>query len=93
MPNMTEADRQACWREFMEQTSNAHELYAQPLTKADIRAAVDAIDQWLTDNAASGNQAIPQPARGGLSAAQKARMQSIIVLKRWGTGTTAATGV
>jgi len=86
MPNMSDENRQACWQEFMEQTSAAHELYTAPLTKTDIRAAVDAIDQWLTDNAASGNQAIPQPARSGLSAAQKARMQSIIVLKRWGTG-------
>jgi hypothetical protein len=86
MPNLADADREQVWRDFMAQESAQHGVYAGPLTKADIRAAVDAIDQWLTDNAASGNQAIPQPARTGLSAAQKARMQSLIVLKRWGTG-------
>ena len=86
MANLSDDDRKEVWREFMEQTSGKHELYAAPLTKADIRAAVDGIDQWLSDNAASGNQAIPQPARSGLTAAQKARMQSLIVLRRWGTG-------
>jgi hypothetical protein len=86
MANMSDADRIAVWKEFMAQTSSAHEAYDAPLTKADVRAAVDGIDQWLTDNAASGNQAIPQPARAGLSTAQKARMQSLIVLKRWGSG-------
>lgn len=86
MANLSDADREHVWREFMEQESALHGAYAGPLTKADIRAAVDGIDQWLTDNAASGNQAIPQPARSGLTAAQKARMQSLIVLKRWGSG-------
>ena len=86
MAILSEADRQDCFQEFMEQTSAKGEHYQAPLTKADVRAAVDAMDQWLSDNAASGNQAIPQPARSGLSTAQKARMNSIIVLKRWGAG-------
>jgi len=86
MPNLSEDDRVKVWKEFMAQESAIHGAYTGPLTKADIRAAVDGIDQWLTDNAAEGNQAIPQPARTGLSAAQKARMQSLIVLQRWGSG-------
>jgi hypothetical protein len=86
MANLSDDDRVKVWKEFMAQTSAAHEGFAAPLTKADVRAAVDGIDQWLTDNASSGNQAIPQPARSGLSTAQKARLQSIIVLQRWGSG-------
>jgi hypothetical protein len=86
MPNLSDDDRKHVWQEFMEELSRLHELHATPLTKADIRAAVDGIDQWLTDNAASGNQAIPQPARTGLTTGQKARLQSLIVLKRWGSG-------
>jgi hypothetical protein len=86
MANLSDDGRKQVWAEFMEQLSALHELHATPLTKADIRAAVDGIDQWLTDNAASGNQAIPQPARSGLTSAQKARLQSLIVLKRWGSG-------
>lgn len=86
MANMSDADRAAVHAEFMSQVSAAHEPFAAPLTKPDVRAAVDGIDQWLTDNASAGNQAIPQPARSGLTAAQKARMQSLIVLRRWGSG-------
>lgn len=83
MPNLSDADREDVWREFMAQLSALHETFAQPLLKADVRAAVNGIDQWLTDNAASGNQAIPQPARSGMTASQKARMQTLIAAKRW----------
>lgn len=86
MPNLSDADRQAVHGEFMSQISALHETFAAPLTKADVRAAVDGLDQWLTDNAASGNQSIPLPARTGLTQAQKARLQSLLVLKRWGAG-------
>ena len=52
------------------------------VTKADLRAAVDAVDQWCEDNSASLNAAIPQPARGALSAAQKAWLLCYVVRKR-----------
>jgi hypothetical protein len=56
------------------------------ITKAQLRAAVDAIDQWVSDNAASFNAAIPQPARGALSAAQKSRLLMMVVAKRFAEG-------
>lgn len=52
------------------------------VTKADLRAAVDAIDQWCDDNQASFNTAIPQPARTALSADQKGWLLCYVVRKR-----------
>lgn len=53
------------------------------LTRADFLAAVNATDQWIDDNAATYNSAIPQPARGVLTAAQKAELFSIVALARF----------
>jgi hypothetical protein len=53
------------------------------ITKAQLRAAVDAADQWADDNASAYNQAIPQPARGALTAAQKARILMFVVRRRY----------
>lgn len=53
------------------------------LTKADIRAAFNAIDAFLDANAAAINNAIPQPARAQLTTAQKARMLNEVVRRRY----------
>lgn len=53
------------------------------VTKAALRAALDADDQWVDDNAASFNAAIPQPARGALTARQKARLLLRVVRRRF----------
>lgn len=57
------------------------------VTKTDLKAALDAIDNWVDANAASFNTAIPQPARANLTAAQKARLLMYVVRKRFETGT------
>ena len=44
---------------------------------------MDAADQWASDNAASFNAALPQPARTVLTAAQKARLLAWVILKRY----------
>jgi hypothetical protein len=54
------------------------------VTKADLRAAVNALDDFMEANAAAINAAIPQPARSALTAAQKARLLALVVLRRWG---------
>lgn len=56
---------------------------SMPLTKAEIRAAVDAVDAWVDSNATSFNSAIPQPARSALSAKQKARLLMHVVRRRY----------
>lgn len=53
------------------------------LTKPDIIAAVQGIDAYLDANAAAMNQAIPQPARGVLTAPQKAHLFAAVALARW----------
>lgn len=53
------------------------------VTKADLQAACYAMDDWLNANALSLNNAIPQPARSALSAAQKARLLMLVVERRF----------
>lgn len=53
------------------------------LLKAAFSDAVNAVDQWVEDNSASYNSAIPQPARGGLTTKQKAGLLMLVVAKRY----------
>lgn len=80
MAVLSNADRREVWAEFMRSTE-AGETFS--ITKAELRAAVDAIDGWVDDNAASFNAAIPQPARGALTARQKARLLSRVIAQRF----------
>jgi hypothetical protein len=54
------------------------------ITKSQLRAAIDATDDWIEANAASYNSAIPQPARGALSTKQKARLFMMVASRRFG---------
>ena len=84
MAVLSDNDRAATWAELMQEWSSAREPVG--LTKADLRAAVNAIDTWLNDNAAAANAAIPQPARGALSATQKALLLTHVIRKRYVKG-------
>lgn len=53
------------------------------VTKADLRAAIDAIDAWVDANAASFNSAIPLPARTALTARQKVALLTWVVRRRF----------
>lgn len=79
MAVLTDNDRALLFADW--QRDNETPLAA--LTKADIRAAVNAIDQYLSDNAAAINQAIPQPARAGLTTKQKAQLLTYVVRQRY----------
>lgn len=81
MAVLTDPDRAAAWGEYMQEVSAAREPL--DLTKADIRAAVNAIDNFLNANATALNSAIPQPARGALTTAQKARLLTMVVRYRY----------
>ena len=85
MAEMVSEDRRQVWAETMREWSSANESVG--ITKADLRAAVDAIDTWLSSNAAGLNAAIPQPARGALTTAQKARLLQFVVARRYLTRT------
>lgn len=84
MATMTTTDRAAVHADFMRDLSRILEPCA--VLKADGRAAVDALDQFLSDNATVINSAIPQPARGALTQAQKARLLMLVIQRRYLTG-------
>lgn len=83
MATLTDAARIAVWKEYGEEISAVRESVGS-LTKAQLKAAIDAIDAWADANAASFNSAIPQPARGALTAKQKARLLMLVVARRHG---------
>lgn len=53
------------------------------LTKAQLREAFNAMDDWWEANVAAANTAIPQPQRGTLTAKQKAAMFMLMLRKRY----------
>lgn len=55
------------------------------VTKAELRAAVDATDAWIDANATSFNSTLPQPARGTLTATQKTLLFVYVAMRRQGT--------
>jgi len=61
----------------------SHSRVPISITKADLRAAVNAVDDWINTNAAAYNTAIPQPARGALTASQKAELLSAVALRKF----------
>ncbi len=84
MADLSENARKGVHAEIMQEMSHGNE--ACGITKAELRAAVDGIDDWVNDNAASLNSAIPQPARGQLTSAQKARITARVMLRRYADG-------
>lgn len=54
------------------------------ITKADLRAAFNAIDNWWeSTGAALANAALPLPARTTLSARQKAKLMTAMLRRRY----------
>jgi hypothetical protein len=84
MAVMVAEDRAECHANYM-RNPDLGETYT--LTKLDIRAALDAADDWVNANAAAFNTALPQPARTALSTSQKARLLLWVVRWRYLKGT------
>jgi hypothetical protein len=55
-------------------------------TKAQLQAAVDAIDDWLDANAAAMNSALTAAARNGLTTPQKAMLLMAVIARRYRVG-------
>jgi hypothetical protein len=53
------------------------------IDKADLKAAVDATDDWINDNAQNFNVSLPQPARNVLTQKQKVRLFLFVAQKRF----------
>lgn len=84
MAALSTDDRRELWAELMAALSRDGDSVS--ITKAELRAAVDAVDDFLDDNAATINAAIPQPARSGLTVSQKARLLNFVVRYRYVEG-------
>ena len=85
MAILADVDRVEIWAEFQRDISNNREGAA--FLKADLRAAVNAADQWVSDNGASYNSALPVAFRTGATAAQKARLLAWVLKMRFARGT------
>ena len=81
MAVLSDADRRALIGRWMQDNAEACGI-----TKPDLLAAAGALDVYLNDNAATINATIPQPARGVLTNAQKARLLSYVALQRYDKG-------
>lgn len=81
MAVLSNADRLAIWARYMSDASAG--AIPIPVNKADLRAAIDAIDGWIDANAAAFNAAIPQPARGALTAREKASLLTYVIRRRF----------
>lgn len=78
---LTEQDRQQIYSQFSSETSSVWEPL--PLSKAELRTAVDAIDGWIEDNIISFNSAIPEPAKSALTAKQKTKLLFMVIKRGW----------
>lgn len=73
--------RQSICDEFATQVSAVRDSLGN-LTKAQLRAAFNAADDWADANAASFNSALPVVSRNALTATQKAQLLALVVLRR-----------
>lgn len=85
MAALSAGDRLLCYSDFVREVGGDRETF-NGVTKADLKAAVNALDDFLVANAAAINAAIPQPARASLTAAQKARMLMWVIRYRYVKG-------
>jgi hypothetical protein len=81
MAALPDTDRFNTWALFMADAGMQRQ--SLPLSKVDLRAAVNAIDDWVDANTAAYNAAVPQPARGALTTKQKAQLLLYVVKKRF----------
>lgn len=81
MAVLSDGERFNTWAEYMQENREGFTL-----SKVDVRAAVNAIDDFLQNNAAALNSAIPLPARTALSTTQKALLLTAVVRRRYIVG-------
>jgi len=82
MAILSPSDRLLTYQRYISDLCARREPLAA-LLKPELRAAVNAIDDWVDANAASFNAAIPQPARAQLTNTQKADLLVYVVRRRF----------
>lgn len=81
MATLSPQDRFDVWADLMRQN-----LGTVSITKPQLRAAVDALDDFLDQNATSLNNTLPVESRTNLTASQKAAVLSAVIAKRYISG-------
>lgn len=81
MAALSDTEREALAAAMMRELSA--EFAPIPILKAQVRAAIDAVDAWIEANAASFNSALPAAARNNLTPAQKARLLTLVARRRF----------
>lgn len=79
MAVLPETDRVDAWARWMQ--DNADDT---PFTKDELRAALDATDDWIEANQASYVAALPAPFRTQSTTAQKVQLFTYVTAKRFG---------
>ena len=81
MAALSDPERQELTDAIARELSNLR-IVLGAVTKADLRAAINAADAWADANAAAFNAALPQPARAALTAKQKNYLLEYVLRKR-----------
>ena len=81
MATLTEQQRAEAHAKAMREASADHDVFG--ITKSELRAGIDAADEWINTNAALFNAALPLVVRQNLTAKQKARLLVWVIEKRY----------
>lgn len=84
MAVLADNERSLLHADLMSSCSRDRDLVG--ISKADLRAAIDAADAWAETNKTSFNNALPTAAKNNLTASQKARLLAFVILRRYERG-------
>lgn len=84
MAVLSDNARAEVWADAMRQLSNDRETVS--IIKTDLRAAINAIDDWIVANATAFNNTLPTAAKNGLTTSQKARLFALVETRRYVDG-------
>jgi hypothetical protein len=73
-------NRRRVWAHLMRNWDKS--LGRIPVNKIELRAAVDAADDWADANAAAYNTALPQPFRGAATTGMKSLLLCYVIMRR-----------
>jgi len=85
MPVLSDAKRKEVWSDHMRTLSRLR-ISTGTMTKTQLREIVDDVDKWITDNKVSFNNGIRATHRSLLPNGEKARLLSVLALKRFVEG-------
>ena len=81
---LTNEQRKEIWARFMSDLSAVPEMIGDgTINKHQLRDVVDAIDDWIDANAASFNNALPEPGKSQLSGKQKYRLFKMVLIYKY----------